>query len=298
MAWKTLLAVTAAALSISAGLPDKGPLPSPKPVESQEQAEPPKSTETPVPGPKPDSEAKPDKAEDTADPEGKPAPASTEDKPGGTSPPDAPEASQDKGTKAEPVEPPLTIAPEAEAEFKVCMADLKAIGTNFETIDRVDDGDGCGIDKPIHVERVLPDVALSPAGDMRCQTALQLARWVKQTVMPAAEAGLPGKAKLTSVNHASTYVCRKRNGASEGKISEHARGNAVDIASLSFGQETVPMRIVKPEDSTIEDAFQRAINATACLYFTTVLSPGSDPTHQDHMHLDVLTRTGGFRYCR
>jgi len=33
-------------------------------------------------------------------------------------------------------------------------------------------------------------------------------------------------------------------------------------------------------------AFQRALNAAACLYFTTVLSPGSDETHRDHMHLD------------
>jgi hypothetical protein len=45
-------------------------------------------------------------------------------------------------------------------------------------------------------------------------------------------------------------------------------------------------------------AIQRAFNAIACLYFTTVLSPGSDPTHQDHMHLDVIKRKNGYRYCR
>ena len=38
--------------------------------------------------------------------------------------------------------------------------------------------------------------------------------------------------------------------------------------------------------------------AAACLYFTTVLSPGSDETHRDHMHLDGMKRTGGYRYCR
>ncbi|MFC3164663.1 extensin family protein [Ciceribacter thiooxidans] len=45
-------------------------------------------------------------------------------------------------------------------------------------------------------------------------------------------------------------------------------------------------------------AFQRALNAAACLYFTTVLSPGSDDAHRNHMHLDVMKRTGGYRYCR
>uniref|UniRef100_UPI002617FC8A extensin family protein n=1 Tax=uncultured Rhizobium sp. TaxID=155567 RepID=UPI002617FC8A len=43
---------------------------------------------------------------------------------------------------------------------------------------------------------------------------------------------------------------------------------------------------------------QRSLNAMACLYFTTVLSPGSDAAHQDHLHLDVIKRNSGFRYCR
>jgi len=45
-------------------------------------------------------------------------------------------------------------------------------------------------------------------------------------------------------------------------------------------------------------AFQRTLNAAACLYFTTVLSPGSDDAHRDHVHLDGMKRTGGYRYCR
>ncbi len=296
MTWKALLVVMAAAMSIAASLPDKGPAPLPKPVETPAMPDPPAEAEAPVPEARPNPTLRPSgkPGQSEADDAGS-AGAAEDGKDDGTD--DTPASSEAEKT-AEPAAPPLTIEAENEGDLKACMADLAAIGTGFTRIDRVDDGDGCGMDKPIHVERVLPGVALSPAGDMRCQTALQLARWVKHAVLPAAEAGLPAKATLTSVNHASTYVCRKRNGASEGKISEHARGTAIDIASLSFGQETVAMRIVKPEDSALEDAFQRAINATACLYFTTVLSPGSDATHQDHMHLDMLKRDGGFRYCR
>ena len=56
--------------------------------------------------------------------------------------------------------------------------------------------------------------------------------------------------------------------------------------------------IARQDDGTAEAAFQRALNALACLYFTTVLSPGSDAAHQDHLHLDVIKRRSGFRYCR
>ncbi|MDY6961676.1 MAG: extensin family protein, partial [Pseudomonadota bacterium] len=54
----------------------------------------------------------------------------------------------------------------------------------------------------------------------------------------------------------------------------------------------------RAEDGTLEGAFQRTASAGACLHFTTVLAPGSDPTHMDHLHLDVLERESGYRYCR
>ena len=41
-----------------------------------------------------------------------------------------------------------------------------------------------------------------------------------------------------------------------------------------------------------------AATAAPCLHFTTVLSPGSDAAHQNHLHLDVMERENGYRYCR
>lgn len=313
MRWKASLLATVALLSLGAGLPKTGPVPERRPQAEASATEPsdpkpdtaapPAAQTVPIPEAKPETETEAEtetKAEaGTGDVkkelEPKQTDTSVDDAKDATPPP---EAKKPDETPPAPPEPPLTIAPEDEAALQTCMADLKALGAHVEPIDRIDDDNGCGVDKPVRVDRLLPGVALSPAADFRCETALQLARFVKQQVIPTAEIGLPTTGKLTSVNHASAYVCRKRNGASTGKISEHARGNAVDIGSLSFGRETVPMRIVKPEDSTMEDAFQRAINATACLYFSTVLSPGSDAAHEDHMHLDVLERKGGYRYCR
>ena len=44
--------------------------------------------------------------------------------------------------------------------------------------------------------------------------------------------------------------------------------------------------------------FQRAVTASACLYFKTVLDPGSDAAHETHLHLDVIERRNDYRYCR
>ena len=132
---------------------------------------------------------------------------------------------------------------------------------------------------------------------MRCETALALSRWTKEMVLPAAALALPEK-KVTAIANASTYICRNRNSAENGKISEHAKGNAVDISTISFDKGEPLVMKPRGEDGTPEGAFQRTITAAACLFFRTVLSPGSDATHQDHLHLDVLERKGGYLYCR
>ncbi len=56
---------------------------------------------------------------------------------------------------------------------------------------------------------------------MRCETALTLSHWLKETAEPALEVAKPGR-KITVVNNAPGYSCRLRNNADTGKISEHA----------------------------------------------------------------------------
>lgn len=201
-----------------------------------------------------------------------------------------------KGTVTTPQEQ-LVIAPETDADHARCLADLKALGAVFAEKPRVDDGAGCGIDKPLSLSTLPEGVKIQPEGVMSCKAALALSRWVKESVLPAAATAFPGK-RLESAENASAYVCRLRNNASKGKISEHARGNAIDIAAFTLsGGERVDIRPRK-DDSTLSGAFQRGVTATACLYFTTVLDPESDAAHERHLHLDVLERKGGYRYCR
>ncbi|MDK1387234.1 extensin family protein [Sinorhizobium sp. 8-89] len=261
-------------------LPKKGPIPAEKPGVAGEQATP---EPKPAPPPRDDEGDADERGETSAEPD-------QEEKDG---------VSQDGAPAGEDAEEPIIPVqdenPEAHAS---CLAALKALGGTFVDAKRIDDGKGCGIDKPLRVSAVLPGVALKPEGTMRCAAALALARWTKESAIPAAATAFGPDTRITALNQASAYVCRRRNNATTGKISEHAHGNAVDIASFTLDDGRTIAIQPRDEDGTLTGAFQRAVTATACLYFTTVLDPGSDPAHETHLHLDVIERKNGYRYCR
>ncbi len=305
-------------------LPQTGPAPVAKPgataVESgtsgstaaEDKASAPETPEQPplpsgpAPTPSPDPRDDPGKAgEPSVTPEEKPATTEPQtDTPDADPKPDeakpVPDEKPEPPSEATAPLPPPDPAPLSETpeELAMCLKDLKAMGADFSEEPKIDGEAGCGIAHPVTVRRILPDVALEPEATVRCETALSLARMTRDMLIPAAARAFPDRPKLSGINQASGYVCRNRNSAETGKISEHAYGNAIDIAGLTFGKESVPVMIARQDDGTAEAAFQRAFNAIACLYFTTVLSPGSDATHQDHLHLDVIKRNSGFRYCR
>nr|WP_183803996.1 extensin family protein [Rhizobium sp. BK316] len=259
---------------------EEAPKPQPEPAPAQNPKIAPAASEVPTPQPKP--------SETPAAPAG--------EKFGPPSP--APEDLAPKPPTEQTLEEQhLTIEPESNEDHAECTGELQSLGVVFRETSRIDDDNGCGIDKPIIVSQALPGITLKPEATLRCPTALALARWMKGSVIPAAAVALPESGGITTINQASAYICRLRNGADTGKISEHARGNAIDIASFSFKKgEDVAVRS-RREDSTLTGAFQRTVSAAGCLYFTTVLDPESDAAHETHFHLDVLERKGGFRYC-
>ncbi|MCQ2003562.1 extensin family protein [Rhizobium sp. NRK18] len=266
------LLALATLLLISAALPKTGPVPEENPI--REAAEPKSNekddaTEKNAEAQKSDS----DDAEKTSD----------ETKPDEQATPKSP--------------PPPPVEKEDPAAYAACISDLKAIGAAFTEKERIDDGNGCGIDKPIEVTAILPGVKIEPAATLRCEAALALAHWTRDTVIPMSEKAFPKAGRLTSLSQASSYICRNRNSAATGKLSEHARGNAIDIATFKFeGGKTLSVE-PRGKDSTFDGAFQRSVREAACLDFTTVLGPPSDDAHRTHLHLDVIKRRGGFRYC-
>ncbi|MCB1385017.1 MAG: extensin family protein [Nitratireductor sp.] len=173
---------------------------------------------------------------------------------------------------------------------------MLAAGIVFAALPPIAGEGGCGIAHPYAISRLAGPVDLSPAITVRCETALALADWLAKAAGPFAEA-LPGSPKLVRIDTASSYVCRGRNNDPQAKLSEHARGTAIDISGLRFSDGT---RIaIEPRQRTgdVTEGYQKAVRFAACLHFTTVLGPGSDPNHNDHLHLDLAERRGGYRLC-
>lgn len=209
-------------------------------------------------------------------------------------------AKDDRPEDAGPAEPPVreTLA-ETDEAFAACIAALNELGARFverpamtEAAER-----DCGIARPVAVSELLPGVKLQPEAVLRCGTALALAGWLKEFVLPAADR-LPDRGRLSGVDHGTAYLCRPRNGIAGETLSEHAFGNAIDIAGFRFEKGEALTVAAPGREGSIEEAFVQAVRKTACLSFTTVLGPGSDAAHADHLHLDVKARKGGFRLCQ
>ncbi|WEX74754.1 extensin family protein [Sinorhizobium numidicum] len=213
-------------------LPKKGPLPEARPTIQGDQ---------PTPTPKP---LAPRAADDQATGQGKTGTRTERDL--------APDWKDDAlDALPEAKETVVEIKKEDPEAYASCLSALKSLGSAFAEASRIDDGKGCGIDKPIDVTEVLPGVSLKSHGKMRCETALALARWTKESVLPAVQTAFGANARVTALNQASTYVCRPRNNETTGEMSEHARGNAVDIASFTFGDgKTIEIQ-PRDEDGTL-----------------------------------------------
>lgn len=186
---------------------------------------------------------------------------------------------------------------EKQPDLGACLAALDQLGTVFERVDTLIDEDrDCGIANPLRVTEILPGVAIRPAPTLRCDTVRATALWLRDFVQPAAER--VGRGPVVALRNGSGYVCRRRNNLPDGKLSEHSFGNALDVMAFEFA-DGAPIAVEPRErDGTMAEAFQDAVRASACMEFATVLGPGADAYHDDHLHLDVKSRNGGFRLCQ
>jgi len=178
------------------------------------------------------------------------------------------------------------------AEEVACRERLTRMGAEFAEQPPLSDPSGCAVAKPLSLKSLSPTIAVQPPVTVNCSTAEALARFVTQTASPLAEQELGSPIK--AVGQASGYVCRPRNGTH--KLSEHAFGNAVDIASFTLADgTTVEVTSTRnPEQST----FLSKLRSAACGPFKTVLGPGSDADHALHFHLDLAKRRSDKPFCQ
>jgi hypothetical protein len=198
---------------------------------------------------------------------------------------------------SQPLERPIpeTLA-EPEEELRACLAALTDLGATFVTGDPITEAEDrdCGMVNPVTITQIAAGVDLEPEAILRCDAALAAARWVADAVSPFSQK-LGDRGRLVGLDNGTAYLCRPR---ADGETSEHAFGNALDIMAFRFESgDPIPVQ-PRGGDGTIEESFQRAVRSAACLDFTTVLGPGSDADHRDHLHLDVKRRENGFRICQ
>ncbi|SDS89384.1 Uncharacterized conserved protein [Bradyrhizobium canariense] len=131
-------------------------------------------------------------------------------------------------------------------------------------------------------------VAVKPAATLACPIVSALDRWLADSVQPAAQRWFG--ARVVEIKQISAYSCRGMNGNSHAHISEHAFGNALDIAAFTLADGRRIAVETGWKGMPEEQGFLRDIQAAACQQFTTVLAPGSNVYHYNHIHVDLMRR--------
>src|SRR5947207_8366607 len=138
-------------------------------------------------------------------------------------------------------------------------------------------------------------VSMKPAATLACPIVSALDRWLSDSVQPAAMRWFG--VRVVEIKQISAYSCRGMNGNPHAHISEHAFGNALDIAAFTLADgRTITVKTGfrgMPE----EHGFLRDSLCARCQQFNTVLAPGSNAHHEDHIHVDLMRRASRRTIC-
>ncbi|MDE2579021.1 MAG: extensin family protein [Hyphomicrobiales bacterium] len=203
-----------------------------------------------------------------------------------------PSAPQDAPLAYAPAPPPA--APPLGPGGDACLA-LAASGLALaETLAPVAGEGGCGVLDPVLLKGVVMAdkriAPLEPPATVRCELALEFARFVSGDIAATLE---KDGAKIKRLISAGSYDCRGRNRQAGAKLSEHGKGDAIDMIAVQMSDGRT---VVWPKTGDV--ALGNALRTAACAHFSTVLGPGSDGFHEEHIHLDLEQRGHGAKICQ
>ncbi len=187
--------------------------------------------------------------------------------------------------------PPVTLTVEPSRATRQCFADLNREAVRYSALPDRDYGGGCTLVGTVQlIDYGVPTSNLKAMG---CPLARSFVAWVRNGVVPAGREILGSP--VVRVESFGTYACRSIIGGSSNRLSQHATGNAVDIAAfvLADGRRITIERDWVSADPAVRD-FLQVIRRSACRRFTTVLSPDYNAAHYNHLHLDL----SGQALCR
>jgi hypothetical protein len=199
-------------------------------------------------------------------------------------------------------ERPRRPAWRGEAEAACLARRLISVSAYVQPAREIDGPGICGLDHPFKVSALLDGaVRLNSAYTLDCPMIAALNAWLTEAVQPAAQArfGEP----VAEIDSMGAYSCRSMNNQPGAQISEHAFGNAFDIGGfrLADGHDISIVRDWWHGDEQTR-AFLQDIHAKACDRFTTVLGPGANIFHYNHIHVDLAvhanTSYGPRRICK
>jgi hypothetical protein len=217
-------------------------------------------------------------------------------------PAEAPKAEPDT---AEPgaAEKPASAAPPKPAEQaspaaptpSACRLALTEDVAIAPSIPDIHGAGGCGGDDLVRLEAiVLTDkrqVAVKPAAILRCKMATAIADWIRTDIAPLAQ-GLGST--IDVLDNFDSFECRGRNRVVGAQLSEHGRANALDVRAFKLANG----HSISLTDRTVPRDLRETVLHSACARFSTVLGPGSDWYHEDHIHLDLMERRNNYRICQ
>jgi hypothetical protein len=153
-----------------------------------------------------------------------------------------------------------------------------------------------GPERRLQTNGPMTPTVLTPPATLACPIVSALDHWVSEGVQPAAMRwfGTP----VTEIKQISAYSCRRMVGAGGLGISEHAFGNALDVAAFAFSDGRRVSVEAGWHGTPEEQGFLRDVHLAACDHFSTVLAPGYNAAHYNHIHVDLMRRASGDRPCR
>ncbi|KRE21968.1 hypothetical protein ASE66_26300 [Bosea sp. Root483D1] len=208
-----------------------------------------------------------------------------------------------------PVAPVEEKKPAVTAEGSACMRSLAGVaGHRIRPIAPATkpEPEDCRVVDPVVIEALAVrtaagpgEVRLLPPPTVSCELARAVSLWLDTSLQPMAR-GAFGR-ELTALRVGGGHECRRRNRQTQGQLSEHATGRALDIFAFQLGEEKQGGLAVSVErPSGLEQTrFLDGVRQSACGAFMTVLGPGSDAAHANHLHVDIQQRrAASSRFCQ
>jgi hypothetical protein len=198
------------------------------------------------------------------------------------------------GPPAKPVSTAVAPTKAPELSPSACRVRLTTEIAVAPSVPPIEGPGECGAPDLVRLETiVLADasrIAVSPPATLRCTMAEAVVDFVRaEAAMLAQDLGAP----LRALSNYDSYDCRGRNRVVGARTSEHGKGNALDVRGLTLANG----RFVELTDPRVARSFREKFRADMCARFTTVLGPGSDGYHEDHIHMDLAERRSGWRSC-